>query len=305
MTTFDLTSPRPVTTLLDALPRRVTLTLRELSYAASLLGEAPLPFEVRLAKPDALTGRLGVTSSDSDDDAFDSALASLHDPQDTLARRGLLVDDNLDAGVAGALGILAAPAVAVDLDLRVGNVQAKCWQRAVAGAVATLSTVDGIVFDLAWFDATHWPLELARVAVLPEEHEPSASGVPTLVDLPFDLTNAAAEAAGSRPELVSSLVSQHSGAVIDGDGRPVADAEVVGLLLALHNEVNGRLRVLMSRVAHEESVPVGVVSWVLLADGWRALRPHHEGDESRVEIRTVEPGDLASSVAPVLSKVSR
>lgn len=305
MTTFDLTSPRPVTTLLEALPRRVTLTLRELTYVASLLSDAPLPFEVRLSEPDALVGRLGVTRSDSDDEAFDTALASLHDPQDSLARRGLLVDDTVDAGVAGALGILAAPQVAVDLDLRVGEVQAKSWQRAVTGAVATLSTVDGLVFDLAWFDSGHWPLELARVAVLPEEHQSAATGVPSLVDLPFELTNAAAEAAGVRPDLVASLVAQHSGTVIDGDGRPVADAEVVGLLLALHHETQGRLRVLMSRVSEAESVPVGVVSWVLLADGWRAVRPHVEAEEARVEIRSVEPGDLAASVGPVLSKVSR
>ena len=50
MATVDLTTPPPPPTgLLDALPRRVSLTLPELRLAASLAGDAPLPFE--LAEP--------------------------------------------------------------------------------------------------------------------------------------------------------------------------------------------------------------------------------------------------------------
>ena len=43
------------------------------------------------------------------------------------------------------------------------------------------------------------------------------------------------------------------------------------------------------------------MSWTLLADGWRALRPHHEDGVLRLEIRTVEPMDLAAVVAPVMA----
>jgi hypothetical protein len=48
---------------------------------------------------------------------------------------------------------------------------------------------------------------------------------------------------------------------------------------------------------------VGVVSWVLLADGWRALRPHRVGDDHRVEVRRVGADDLPADLANVLAGV--
>jgi hypothetical protein len=50
---------------------------------------------------------------------------------------------------------------------------------------------------------------------------------------------------------------------------------------------------------------VGVVSWVLLADGWRALTPSRGGGSARVAVRKVEPGDLAADLSPVLAEVTR
>ena len=50
---------------------------------------------------------------------------------------------------------------------------------------------------------------------------------------------------------------------------------------------------------------MGVVSWVLVADGWRAFRPYHRDDEPRVELRRVDAGDLAAELAPVLAEVAR
>ena len=35
------------------------------------------------------------------------------------------------------------------------------------------------------------------------------------------------------------------------------------------------------------------------------LRPHHDGDEPRVEVRRVDAGDLAAELAPVLAEVTR
>ena len=47
MPTIDLsTPPPPPATLLDGLPRRVTLTLPELRLVAERAGGAPLPFEL-------------------------------------------------------------------------------------------------------------------------------------------------------------------------------------------------------------------------------------------------------------------
>jgi hypothetical protein len=185
-------------------------------------------------------------------------------------------------------------------------VQAKAWHREAAGAVATLATVDGIVFELAWFDAPQWPAELSRVAVTPEDVAPGTSVVPPHLDLPFDLASAAGEALRTgRSDLLPVLVAQHSGRVVDGDGAALTDVEVQALLSGLYVETRGRIRALVTDVSAGETAVVGVVSWVLLADGWRALRPHHSGDEPRVELRRVDPVDLATELAPVLAEVTR
>ena len=108
------------------------------------------------------------------------AVGSLHEPVDSLpAARAAVDGDDVDAGLAGAVGLLATPEVALDLDVRVGDVQAKAWHREADGAVATLATVDGIVFELAWFDAPQWGTELARVAVVPEDLDTGSSAFPS------------------------------------------------------------------------------------------------------------------------------
>ncbi|MEO5851626.1 MAG: hypothetical protein ABIQ15_03855 [Nocardioides sp.] len=306
MATVDLSTPHPAPeSLLDGLPRRVALTLPELREVAARAGGAPLPFEVTEPRPGTLDDRMGQSRGSVEDGAYLAALASLHDPVDSLTRRGLIEDGALDAGLAGAVGLLATPAVALDVDIRVGDVQAKAWHREAAGAVATLATVDGIVFELAWFDAPQWPTELGRVTVVPEDVELTTSAVPA-VDLPFDLASAAAEAVRTgRADLLSVLVGQHHRRVVDADGDVVPDSGVQTLLTALYAEAQGRMRALVTDVSSGEATVVGVVSWVLLADGWRALRPHHHGDEPRVEVRLVEPADLATELAPVLAEVTR
>jgi hypothetical protein len=53
---------------------------------------------------------------------------------------------------------------------------------------------------------------------------------------------------------------------------------------------------------------VGVVAWTLVADGWRALRAHHDdshAEELRLEVARVIPEDLAADLAPVLAEVAR
>jgi hypothetical protein len=307
MATVDLSTPVAAPeSLLDGLPRRVALTLSELRTVARRAGNAPLPFDVTEPQAGALEGRMGQTRGSVEDAAYLEALASLHEPVDSLTRRGLITSDEVDSGLAGAVGLLATPSVALDLDIRVGDVQAKAWHREADGAVATLGTVDGIVFELAWFDTPQWPAELSRVAVLPEDARSRSSAVPALVDLPFDLASAAAEAVRTgRTDLMPVLISQHDGRVLDGDGLAIRESEVQSLLTSLYDESRGRMRAMVTDVAAGEAAIVGVVSWVLLADGWRALRPHHVDDEPRVEIRSVEPADLATELAPVLAEVTR
>lgn len=306
MVTIDLTAPQaPAATFLEGLPRRVALTLAELSVAARLAGDAPLPFEVtQPVKAGVLEDRLGLSRGSLEDAAYAEALASLHDGEETLRRRGLVTEDGLDAGPAGALGLLATPALALDIDVATAGRHVKSWHRQAGEAVATLSTCDGIVFELAWFRADRWPAELARVTTLPEDLELGASEVPAELDVPFQLVDAVGEALRSgRADLVPVLLAQHGEGVLCG-GRPLAGDAAATAVAAIHTEGRGRLRVLAARVAEGSASTVGVVSWVLLADGWHALRPHQDDHGGRVRARRAEAGELASELAPVLAQVS-
>jgi hypothetical protein len=305
--TIDLsTPPRHPDGALDALPRRVALTLHELRLAADRAGGAPLPFEVRSPgeKP-AIEDRLGQSPGTTQHQAYVDVLDSLHDAETSLRRRGLITDGAVDDGLLGAVGLLATPDYAIDIDIVAGAVQAKAWHRQSGAAVATLATVDGIVFELAWFPTAQWSSELGRVGVLPEEVGLAESGVPAAVVLPYELADAAAEAVvGSRADLLPVLAAQHSGHVLDDSGKPLSDAEVVSIVSALSSEARGRLRALVADVSGDTTTVVGVVSWTLLADGWHALRPQQSDGDLRVDVRRVESADLGAELAPVLAAVT-
>jgi hypothetical protein len=306
MPTIDLTTPPPAPEgTLESLPRRVALTLPELRTLAHHAGDAPLPFDVaEPATAGPLEHRLGETRGSGDSRAYADAVAGLHDPTDSLTRRGLLDGTTVDPGVAGAVGLLATPAVAVDLDVVVDGLRARAWHRQRGDAVATLATIDGMVFELAWFEAAAWPGELARVATLPDETEFDDSAAPDPVDLPYELLDAGAEAVrAGRQDLLPTIIAHHQGEVRGSRGTPLPATEVAGLIGALVGESRGRLRALVADV--EAGVTeVGVVSWVLLADGWRALRPHQVDGVRRVEIRRVESDGLPAELGPVLAEVT-
>ena len=312
MPTIDLGPPRPgPRDLLDGLPRRVTLTLPELRRVARAAGDAPLPFEpVDRARDDSLlTGRLGGSVGADDAASYDAALARLPDPEQTLTRRALLVGNDVDPGLVGAVGLLATPHLALDLDVVAGGVQARAWHRQSGAAVASLATVDGLVFELAWFPTWAWADELGRVAVVPEDLPLAESRVPGFVDLPHELADAGVEAVRShRADLLPVLAAHHRGRVTDETGDPLTDLEVGTLLTALTAEPQGRLRALTADVTtdggHPDGTFVGVVAWVLVADGWRSLRPHTVDGRLHVEVRRVIPEDLATDLAPVLAVVS-
>ncbi len=226
-----------------------------------------------------------------------------------MTRRGLLTGEpgELDAGLAGAVGLLATPRVALDLDVAVGTgrvQQVKAWHRQSGDAVATLATCDGVVFELAWFPTSAWPAELARVAALPEDLVLRDSQVPGYLDLPFELADAAVEAGTSgRSDLVQVLTGRHAGGVRDGDARALPDAEVPGVLAALGIESQGRLRAMVADTSRASTTVVGVRSWLLLADGWRSLHSHFRDDLACVELRRADAADLAADLAPVLAEV--
>jgi hypothetical protein len=104
---------------------------------------------------------------------------------------------------------------------------------------------------------------------------------------------------------VPVLADHHSGAVVEG-GRPVADADVAGLLQTLSRETRGRLRALVAHVGDSAPNVVGVVSWLLLSDGWHALETQSGGgsDTPLVRVRAVEASDLAGALAPVIAEVT-
>lgn len=310
MASIDLGPPRPTPhDLLDGLPRRVALTLPELRFVAQRAHGAPLPFDQRLTagSPGSLDDRLGRSRGSEDGAAYAEALERLHDPVSSLSQRGLLVggpDGVVDDGLLGAVGLLATPTVAIDIDVTAGGVQAKAWHRHSGGAVAALSTQDGLVFELAWFPTWGWAVELARVAVIPEDLPLAHSAVPDRLDLPHELADAALEAARThRPDLVPVLVQQHPGAVTDGAGTQVSDADAAAILGGLASEARGRLRALVADVSGPETTTVGVVSWTLVADGWRSLRAQRVDDRLHLEVVRVIPEDLAASLAPVLAEV--
>jgi len=310
MPTIDLGPPRPTPhDLLDGLPRRVALTLPELRFVAGRANNAPLPFDLHepATGDRSLDDRLGASRSADDQTAYAAALRRLPDAATSLARRGLLVggpDGVVDATLLGALGLLATPAIALDLDVAAGAVQVKSWHRQSGGAVAALSTQDGLVFELAWFPTWAWASELARVAVVPEDLPLHDSVVPGLFDLPHDLADAAIEAARThRSDLVPVLVEQHPGRVTDGAGRDLGSAEAVTVLTGLATEARGRLRALVADVSGETTSTVGVLAWTLVADGWRALRTRRLDDGLRLEVARVIPEDLAGELAPVLAEL--
>lgn len=310
MVTIDLTTPpAPATSFLDQMARRLALTLPELRVVAELAGNAPLPFDLPDGDTDgapaagSLSGRLGRSRGSFEDEAYADAVAALHDPHETLRRRGLLDDDGADPGIVGAVGLLATPRLALDIDVAAGSAQVKAWHRQSGGAVASLSTCDGIVFELAWFPVDQWTRELARVTAVPEDLAVSPSSVPALLDVPYAVADSVGEALrAGRSDLVPVLVSQTDGDVLV-DGAPVGDVEAAAAISAVHAEGRGRLRILAAEVGERATTSVGVVSWVLLRDGWHSLTPHHD-DGARVTVRLVDPDDLAPELAPVLAQVA-
>lgn len=313
MPTIDLAGPpasaaaaEPASPL-TGVPRRLTVTLPELRLVAELIGGAPLPFAEPAQPPGgALADRLGSGLTTAATASHDAALARLHPPRESLARRGLLDGDRPDPGLAGAVGLLASPRTAVDLDVAAAGVHVRSWQRRGDDAVAALSTADGVVFELAWFGAERWHDELSRVALLPAEIERTPSTVPIGLEVPLALADAVGEAIRTgRRDLVGVLVGQSEEPATDASGRPLPPGVAARQLSALADEARGRLRALVAQVEASTPEAVGVVAWTLLGDGWHALRPRRVSGRQHVRVVAVEPHELADDVATVLAEVRR
>lgn len=304
MVTIDLTAaaPAPQDTL-DGLPRRLSLTLPELQLLAQRAGGAPLPFDLREQRTTSgLSSRLGPTSATGAAAAFTSALAGLPEAEESLRRRGLITGP-VDAAVAGALGVLATPDLAIDVDVSINGDRAHAWHRRAGDAVSALATADGLVHELAWFGVDQWADELGRVLALPVDFTSAESGVPADVTLPFELLDAGSEAArAGRTDLVSAMAARHLAHTADSTGQPLDLAHATAVVTSLVRETQGRARLMLARTTGSVN-RVGVVSLVLLADHWRVLAARRDGDHHLVDVRTLQPGCLASVLAPVLAEM--
>ena len=290
--------------------RRLALTLPELRLVAELAGGAPLPFDLPSGADEAvdagsLSGRLGQSRGSVEDSAYTDALGTLHDPEDTLRRRGLVTDAGADPGVVGAVGLLATPRLALDIDVAAGATQVKAWHRQAGGAVASLSTCDGIVFELAWF-----PVRPVDHRARPGHGRPrrtcrSAPRTcpPTSTSPTPSPTRSARRSAPAAPTWCRCWSASADGVVL-ADGDELGDAEAADAVSAVHTEGRGRMRILAAEVSERATTSVGVVSWVLLRDGWHSLTPRHDDDGARVAVARVDPDDLATELAPVLAQVT-
>ena len=272
----------------------MALTLPELRFAAARANGAPLPFDLRerRRRPTAgLDDRLGGSRGSAEQAAYAEALARPHDPATSLSRRGLLVggpdDGVIEEGLLGAIGLLATPTVAVDLDVAAGTVQVKSWHRQSGGAVAALSTQDGLVFEPAWFPTWAWAGRAGPRRRRPGGPAVARLGVPDLIDLPHELADAAIEAARThRTDLVPVLVGPASGRGHrrrrPPARRPRGRSRV---LTGLATEARGRLRALVADVSGEETSTVGV--W---PGPWWPTAGARSGRTRRRRLRLEVPG---------------
>lgn len=221
----------------------------------------------------------------------DGPAGSVADPHAELVRSGLALPGTggvpvLTDGLAAALALLGRPEAVVDLTLvrAIGPPgRVTSWQARAGRRVTTVTAAGPGQVELAWFGVDHWADELARAVRLPPvDIQARRSGT----ELPYSLVVAAGAALrGGRDDLLAELVA---GEV----GLPGATAP---LLRRLHTSARGRL---LAAVAGPAARRCGVLSWVLLPDGWWALEPHapRRGDPW-VSVRPVGPERLGEQVA--------
>jgi hypothetical protein len=273
---------------------RVVLPLAELVVAARLAGDVPLPFRpprapgrmsVRLAgtRPHLAQERVAAELARADDAGPAGALAS-------LSARGLLAGDALDPRLVAVLhGLAAAPVLAV-LDVTVageaGEQRVRAWWAAGGGALSGLVLRHPAHAELAQGPASAWTGELVGLVPTP----PGDPTGPDRVVLPSEaLLGALSAQRRGRPDLVAAVAADH--------GVP----EAVPLLHDLGTGCRGRLRLLVVRRPSRPEVPAAVTVWVLLADGWRSLRPV---PGARVEVRRRRPVDLGLASYPWVRAVA-
>ncbi len=141
--------------------------------------------------------------------------------------------------------------------------------------------------DVTWgsIDVRDWRAELGRVCRVPVHRDapPPPEAGP---GLPWDLVvGTGAARSRHRPDLAAAILSR-------------ADPPLRGQVDHLFVSAVGRLRAVGIQPSRRR---IGVVSWLLFADGWRALTPHlgagGTGPRAMLRLEPRAPEDLAREVA--------
>jgi len=310
------------------LPGRLPLDLAQLLHLADRAGDLPLPLradsEAAAGGSDHLAERLsgqGAAPGPTARDRLAEARARADDEGPNGAAAQLRAEGLLDAdgdplpAITRALRLLAAPEVLLTLDLAadtpLGPAQLRSWFALRDGEAAQLSTATGLDHELAWYPAHLLPAALERAATVtvaeqaPAEDDGEAPEVPVPDGsrLPYDLMLAGTEAVRRhRGDLLEDLARRYADQVV----LPDPGVTTVDAIEALERDCRGRLRVTVVMPASGDRPPVaGLVSWSLLADGWRWLEPRSDGPEPSVVVHRVAPAELGRVVAPVLARVVR
>ena len=209
--------------------------------------------------------------------------------------------------VAAALSELSGSELLVSVDLavrtgpgRLARLRARHGVR--ADRVTAVSTALNGVVEVASLDLHDWQPELARAVTVTA---PAAVLPPPATDLllPWDLlVGTGAARARHRPEVYDVLVARAVGSCRAG-GRALDLAGCHDQLRRLH-AATGRMRAV--GVGPGGSRPrVGWVTWLLVADGWRALTPTVRDHRPMVRVEPRRPPDLALDAAGWLAAVRR
>lgn len=232
----------------------------------------------------------------------------------SLAARGLVdAAGHLQPHLAAALRVLGAPEALIQIDVAVqrreGSTSLRAWYAVVGSQVAQLATADGLSYELVWYPVRHLATGLARAATVTLDDPSPEPPAPEAVTLPYEFFLAGLEAIRtSRLDLLDELIAQLApGSVIAADGTALAGDRVKPLISRLESGTRGTLRALItSKTGTEDAArrPVGgLVSWILLDDGWRWLKPIGGHQDPRVTIQPVDPADLGKVIAPILAQV--
>ena len=147
---------------------------------------------------------------------------------------------------------------------------------------ASLSDGDGV--SLRTLDLREWRSELARLCRMTSAVD-SPSAPESGVELPWELVVGTGRALrAGRPDVYAELLGRAP--------TPVRDE------VALLHRTTGRLRAVGTLPTQRR---VGWVSWLLFADGWRALTPRLATDQGvavpMVRLERRQPEDLGRDVA--------